>query len=63
MDKTNPSLKRINTPQTTPTPLGGGVLRIASKDLFAGAQEVEISHHGVLYRLRQTSLGKLILTK
>ena len=31
--------------------------------IFAGAQEVEIDHNGAVYRLRQTSLGKLILTK
>lgn len=41
----------------------GRVLRLSSQVLFAGAAEVEIDHHGVLYRLRQTSLGKLILTK
>ncbi len=39
------------------------VLRISSQTLFAGANEVEIEHRGALYRLRQTSLGKLILTK
>ena len=36
---------------------------IASATLFAGTREVQISHGGVLYRLRQTALGKLILTK
>lgn len=36
---------------------------IASETLFAGAREVQISHGGVVYRLRQTALGKLILTK
>jgi hemin uptake protein HemP len=36
---------------------------IPSEQLLAGAQEVQIDHHGTLYRLRQTSLGKLILTK
>jgi hemin uptake protein HemP len=39
------------------------VHRISSDVLLAGAQEVQIEHHGALYRLRQTSLGKLILTK
>ncbi|HSW04123.1 hemin uptake protein HemP [Aquabacterium sp.] len=38
-------------------------VRIRSEQLFSGAQEVHIEHHGLLYRLRQTSLGKLILTK
>jgi len=36
---------------------------ITSAALFRGAAEVQIEHHGSLYRLRQTSLGKLILTK
>ncbi len=36
---------------------------IASDVLFAGATEIEIAHRGVLYRLRKTALGKLILTK
>mgnify|MGYP003540382343 FL=1 len=39
------------------------VARLNSQVLLAGAQEIEIEHHGVLYRLRQTALGKLILTK
>ena len=36
---------------------------ITSAQLFAGAPEVHIEHHGALYRLKHTSLGKLILTK
>jgi hemin uptake protein HemP len=39
------------------------VARISSDELLAGALEVQIEHRGSLYRLRQTSLGKLILTK
>ena len=39
------------------------VVCITSEQLFAGAAEVQIEHHGALYRLRRTSLGKLILTK
>jgi hemin uptake protein HemP len=31
--------------------------------LFAGANEIEIQHGEAIYRLRITSLGKLILTK
>jgi hemin uptake protein HemP len=38
-------------------------LKITSEKLFAGALEVQIDHHGALYRLKRTSLGKLILTK
>lgn len=37
--------------------------RIDSALLLRGANELLIEHHGVLYRLRQTALGKLILTK
>jgi hemin uptake protein HemP len=36
---------------------------IDSALLFRGATELPIDHHGVRYRLRQTALGKLILTK
>jgi len=39
------------------------VTRTSSQALFLGAHELEIEHNGALYRLRQTSLGKLILTK
>lgn len=38
-------------------------VRIASAQLFGGAAEVQIEHHGAVYRLKQTALGKLILTK
>lgn len=34
-----------------------------SDELFGSASEVQIEHSGQLYRLRRTSLGKLILTK
>ena len=37
--------------------------RIRSDDLFSGEREVMIEHAGELYSLRQTSKGKLILTK
>ena len=37
--------------------------RVTSEELFDQAAELEIDHQGVLYRLRKTSLGKLILTK
>ncbi|MDN3986624.1 hemin uptake protein HemP [Zwartia vadi] len=43
---------------TSPT-----VRRVTSHSMFCGADELEIVHQGALYRLRQTSLGKLILTK
>lgn len=55
-----PELK-LGTSVVSPSALG--VARFPSHEIFAGALEVEIEHNGVLYRLRQTSLGKLILTK
>jgi hemin uptake protein HemP len=36
--------------------------RIRSDELFAGAREVIIEHHGRMYRMRITQNGKLILT-
>ena len=46
-------------------PRGGAVhtARVSSEQLFAGAAELQIEHRGALYRLKQTALGKLILTK
>ena len=37
--------------------------RWTSAELFAGAEEIEIQHGEAVYRMRITSLGKLILTK
>jgi hemin uptake protein HemP len=37
--------------------------RWRSADLFGAAQEIEIEHGQAVYRLRLTSLDKLILTK
>jgi hemin uptake protein HemP len=37
--------------------------QLASEQLFAGLTEIEIQHGDAVYRLRRTSLGKLILTK
>jgi len=39
------------------------VRRMASDAIFGSHNEIEIEHNGALYRLRKTSLGKLILTK
>lgn len=50
-------------PTPTPTPPPDSVPRIASDALLRGSHEVLIEHRGALYRLRQTALGKLILTK
>jgi hemin uptake protein HemP len=40
-----------------------GRRRISSADLLGRATEIEITHGSQCYRLRLTSLGKLILTK
>ena len=36
---------------------------VASEVLFQGEKELQIAHGGAVYRLKQTALGKLILTK
>ena len=42
----------------------GRIRRLSSDQLFGPhAVELQIEHRGVLYRLKQTALGKLILTK
>ena len=35
----------------------------STRELLAGGNEVQIEHKGEIYTLRQTSKGKLILTK
>ena len=60
------SVPATTAPSTRPTGRAVTALAfraIASEALFAGADEVHISHRGALYRLKQTALGKLILTK
>ena len=37
--------------------------QVRSDELFGGRREVLIEHAGEIYSLRQTSKGKLILTK
>ena len=56
-----PTHAPAHAPASSPT--RAGAVRVSSTQLFAGAHEVLIEHHGALYRLKQTSLGKLILTK
>jgi len=53
-------------PRAGPGPAAEGaapVRRIHSRELLGAAAELEIEHAGQIYRLRRTSLGKLILTK
>jgi hemin uptake protein HemP len=66
MDSRPPVPAPAHPPATQPLPAPGAegaIPRISSEQLLAGSQEVLIEHRGALYRLRQTSLGKLILTK
>jgi hemin uptake protein HemP len=46
-----------------PLPAAASGRRWISADLFGALTEIEIEHGAAVYRLRQTSLGKLILTK
>jgi len=61
-----------SSPQPTATPAGEAPVaasrallprRLCSRDLVGPDGQVEIEHDGAVYRLRVTSLGKLILTK
>ena len=61
-----PELDATTSPSPGPAARGSSApafRAIASEALFGGAGEVRISHRGSLYRLKQTALGKLILTK
>jgi len=57
--------KKVSTQPAHASPRLGenGLVRLSTDWLFQSAKEIEIEHHGDLYRLRQTALGKLILTK
>lgn len=60
-DATDDVLQRrapAGTPPRTPR-----VRTLTSEQLFADFPEVQITHGDAIYRLRQTALGKLILTK
>jgi hemin uptake protein HemP len=50
-------------PASPPGASAAPVRRIHSRELLGTSAEVEIEHAGHIYRLRRTSLGKLILTK
>lgn len=60
----------MTPPPQPPAPRGIGSTprpteprRVHSHDILGSSQEVEIIHRSQCYRLRITSLGKLILTK
>ena len=66
-----PQVRAARAPEAAPPSPGPArrsfpapaIRTMASETLFGGAGEVHISHRGSLYRLKQTALGKLILTK
>ena len=62
-DKRQPSAPRDRMAAATGSAAAPAARRVSSDQLFGSATEVEIDHRGVTYRLRRTSLGKLILTK
>ena len=58
-----PSPPRTAPSSMTATRPGASPRRMTSAQLLDGGTEVEIEHRGSMYRLRLTSLDKLILTK
>ena len=60
--------RRPRSAPATPHADGHDAMRVeacrqwSSGQLLGGRQEIEITHAGCIYRLRLTSLGKLILT-
>jgi hemin uptake protein HemP len=52
-----------STPSPPPVAEPSSVRRVDSQALLGKAQQIEIVHGSQVYRLRLTSLGKLILTK
>ena len=60
---TRPVATSTDAPASTHPGAPRNTRLVTSQQLFAGTSEVQIDHRGVFYRLRQTSLGKLILTK
>lgn len=65
LDMTNQGSLQPDKPARTPARLAVRPQPhlIASAVLLGGRREVQIDHQGQVYRLRLTSLGKLILTK
>jgi len=65
--RTEPDIARPHRlPEAPAAPAPGGPAqrpRLHTEALFGAAQEIEIQHREAVYRLRITSLGKLILTK
>ena len=58
MAKSESMVRSAEPSERSPQPM-----RWSSQVLLAGRNEIEIEHNHAIYRLRLTSLGKLILTK
>nr|WP_315226002.1 hemin uptake protein HemP [uncultured Albidiferax sp.] len=56
-ENANSVLQGVNLGKAKP------VSAVESRDLLKGQKAVEIMHNGCIYRLQNTKLGKLILTK
>ncbi len=57
-------MKALETPAPSPAPaMPQRPPRWTSQQLFDGRPVIEIEHQQQIYQLRQTSQGKLILTK
>jgi len=61
-DRSGPRESRAVSPAKDGTPVRARRV-ITSEELLAGGREVDIRHADEVYTLRQTSKGKLILTK
>ena len=61
--QTQPSIKNANTAPEIAGSNAANAKVVKSELLFLGGKEVVIDHLGEHYKLRKTSLGKLILTK
>jgi hemin uptake protein HemP len=65
-EQAEPRLRSLAQPAKPLPGLASGVptaRRWLSAELFGPLHEIEIEHGQAIYRLRRTSLGKLILTK
>jgi hemin uptake protein HemP len=62
-ETSDPKLAPARQPVEPRVAVAPRTVLVSSEQLFAGAAEVQINHRGARYRLKQTSLGKLILTK
>ena len=63
LDASRPPAAPTPAPAVGAAGTGPHLPRWSSRTLLAGGREAEIEHEHGVYRLRLTSLGKLILTK